>query len=79
MIISENFSWLFDDLLLLQRKPSQPDNDYLYFFKSSIIKPTTLNTNEQETIGSMVADPAVCVVSMPSKYQHVISSLDSEK
>jgi len=26
------------------------------FFKSSIIKPTTLNTNEQETIGGMVAD-----------------------
>jgi len=49
------------------------------FFKSSIIKPTTLNTNEQETIGGMVADPAVCVVSMPSKYQHVVSSLGSEK
>ena len=49
------------------------------FFKSLIIKPTTLNTNEQETIGGMVADPAVCVVNMPSKYQHVVSSLGSEK
>ena len=40
-----------------------------FFFESSIIKPTTLNTNEQEAIGSMVADPATCVVSMLPKYQ----------
>ena len=52
--------------------------DY-FFFKSSIIKPTTLNTNEQEAIGGAVADPAACVVSMPPKYQHVVSSLGSEE
>jgi len=40
-----------------------------FFFESSIIKPTTLNTNEQEAIGNTVADPAACVVSMPPKYQ----------
>ena len=45
--------------------------------KSSIIKPTTLN--EQEAIGGMVADPVAYVVSMPSKYQHVVSSLGSEE
>jgi len=49
------------------------------FFKSSIIKPTTLNTNEQEAIGGTVADPVACVVSMPPKYQHVVSSLGSEE
>jgi len=52
---------------------------FFFFFKSSIIKPTTLNTNEQETIGGAVADPAACVVSMPPKYQHVVSSLGSEE
>ena len=51
----------------------------LFFFKSSIIKPTTLNTNEQEAIGGAVADPAACVVSIPPKYQHVVSSLGSEE
>jgi len=40
-----------------------------FFFESSIIKPTTLNTNEQEAIGNTVADPGACVVSMPPKYQ----------
>jgi len=40
-----------------------------FFFKSLIIKPTTLNTNEQQAIGNTVADPAVCVVSIPPKYQ----------
>jgi len=40
-----------------------------FFFKSSIIKPTTLNTNEQEAIGNTVADPVACVVNMPFKYQ----------
>ena len=54
---------------------------YLNFFsfKSSIIKPTTLNTNEQEAIRGTVADPVACVVSMPPKYQHVVSSLGSEE
>ena len=52
---------------------------YIYIFKSLIIKPTTLNTNEQEAIGGMVADPMACVVSMPLKYQHVVSSLGSEE
>jgi len=51
----------------------------IYFFKSLITKPTTLNTNEQEAIGGAVADPAACVVSMPPKYQHVVSSLGSEE
>jgi len=51
----------------------------VFFFKSSIIKPTTLNTNEQEAIGGMVADPAACVISIPPKYQHVVSSLGSEE
>jgi len=37
--------------------------------KPSIIKLTTLNANEQKAIGNTVADPAVCVVSMPPKYQ----------
>ena len=50
-----------------------------FFFKSSIIKPTTLNTNEQDSIGGAVADPAACVVSMPPKYQHVVGSLGSEE
>jgi len=26
-----------------------------------------------------VADPAACVISMPPKYQHVVSSLGSEE
>ena len=47
--------------------------------KSSIIKPTTLNTNEQEVIGGMVADPAACVVSISPKYQYVINSLGNEE
>ena len=51
---------------------------FFFFFESLIIKPTTLNTNEQETIGGTVADPAACVVSMLSKYQ-LYSSLDSKK
>jgi len=51
----------------------------ILIFKSSIIKLTTLNTNEQEAIGGMVADPVACVVSMPPKYQHVVSSLGSEE
>ena len=38
-----------------------------FFFKSSIMKPTILNTNEQKAIGGMVEDPAACVVSMPVK------------
>ena len=42
---------------------------FFFFFESSIIKPTTLDTNEQEAIGNTVADPAACVVSMPPKYQ----------
>ena len=50
-----------------------------FFFKSSIIKPTTLNTNEQEAIGGTVTDPAACVVSMSPKYQHIVSSLGSEE
>ena len=45
------------------------ENLFFFFFKSSIIKPTTLDTNEQEAIGNTVADPAACVVSMPPKYQ----------
>jgi len=44
-------------------------SDFFFFFESSIIKPTTLNTNEQEAIGNTVADPGACVVSMPPKYQ----------
>jgi len=62
-------------------KGREEKNKRLFFFKkkSSIIKPTTLNTNEQEAIGGMVADPAACVVSMPPKYQHVVSSLGSEE
>jgi len=47
--------------------------------KSSIIKLITLNTNEQEAIRDMVADPVACVVGMSSKYQHVVSSLGSEE
>ena len=50
-----------------------------FFKKSSIIKPTTLNTNEQEAIRGTVANSAACVVSMPPKYQHVISSLGSKE
>jgi len=50
-----------------------------FFSKSSIIKPTTLNTNKQEAIRGMVADPVAYVVSMPPKYQHVVSSLGSEE
>jgi len=56
----------------------QHTNLFIYF-KSSIIKPTTLNTNEQEAIGGAVADPVACVISMPPKYQHVVSSLGSEE
>jgi len=53
---------------------------YIYIYiKSSIIKPTTLNTNEQEAIEGMMADPVACVVSMPPKYQHVVSSLGSKE
>ena len=52
---------------------------YTFFFKSSIIKLATLNTNEQEAIGSIVADPTAYVISIPSKYQHVVSSLNSEE
>jgi len=51
--------------------------DYFLKKKSSIIKPTTLN--EQEAIRGMVADPVACVVSMPPKYQHVVSSLGSKE
>jgi len=52
---------------------------YIFFFKSSIIKLTTLNTNEQEAIRSMVVDLIAYVISIPPKYQHVVSSLDSEE
>jgi len=54
-------------------------NKRLFFFKSLIIKPTTLNTNKQEAIGGMVVDPVACVISMPPKYQHVVSSLGNEE
>jgi len=50
-----------------------------FFFTSSIIKLTTLNTNKQKAIEGTVADPAVYVISMPPKYQHVVSSLGSEE
>ena len=43
--------------------------ELFFYFESSIIKPTTLNTNEQEATGGAVADPVACVVSMPPKYQ----------
>ena len=52
---------------------------WAFFLISSIVKPTTLNTNEQEAIRGAVADPVACVVSMPPKYQHVVSSLSSEE
>jgi len=52
---------------------------FFFFKKSSIIKPTTLDINEQEAIGGAVANPVACVVSMPPKYQHVVSSLGSEE
>ena len=51
---------------------------FFFFFESSIIKPTTLNTNEQEAIRGMVADPVACVVSIPPKYQ-LCSSLGSKE
>ena len=38
---------------------------YTFFLKSSIIKLATLNTNEQEAIGSIVADPTAYVISIP--------------
>jgi len=50
-----------------------------FFFKSSIIKLTTLNTNEQKAIRGVVANSVVYVVSMSPKYQHVVSSLGSEE
>ena len=53
--------------------------DSFFFKKSSIIKPTTLNTNEQEAIEGTVADPMAYIISMPPKYQHVVSSLGSEE
>jgi len=43
------------------------------------MKPTTLNTNKQKAIRDAMADSAACVVSMPSKYQHIVSSLGSEE
>jgi len=49
-----------------------------FFFKSSIIKLTTLNTNKQKAIRGVVANSVVYVVSMSPKYQHVVSSLSSE-
>jgi len=52
---------------------------YIFFFKSSIIKLTTLNTNEQETIGDMVVDPVAYVISIPPKYQYIVSNLGSEE
>jgi len=30
-------------------------------------------------MGGMVTDPAACVVSIPSKYQHVVSSLGNKE
>jgi len=50
-----------------------------FFFKSSIIKLTTLNTNKQKAIRGIVANSMVYVVSMSPKYQHVVSSLGSEE
>ena len=50
-----------------------------FFFTSSIIKLTTLNTNKQKAIKDAMADFAACIVSMPSKYQHIVSSLGSKK
>jgi len=49
-----------------------------FFFKSSIIKLTTLNTNKQKAIRGVVANSVVYVVSMSPKYQHIVSSLSSE-
>jgi len=37
---------------------------YTFFLKSLIIKLATLNTNEQEAIGSIVADPIAYVISI---------------
>jgi len=73
------------EYFLLLQKPSRTlvclgiRRILFFFLKSSIIKPTTLNTNEQEAIGGAVVDPAACVVSMSPKYQHVVSSLGSEE
>ena len=49
-----------------------------FFFKSLIIKLTTLNTNKQKAIRGVVANSVVYVVSMSPKYQHIVSSLSSE-
>jgi len=67
------------DLNHITNKPISRNSILFFLKKLSIIKPTTLNTNEQETIGNTVADPVACVVSMPSKYQHVVSNLGSEE
>ena len=65
-----------------RQSPFLYDHDQGLFLKkksSIVIKPTTQDTNEQEAIGGTVADPAACVVSMPPKYQHAVSSLGSEE
>jgi len=63
----------------MYRGREEKNKRLFFFFKSLIIKPTTLNTNEQEAIGDIVVDPVACVVSMPPKYQHVVSSLGNEE
>jgi len=62
---------------MLQPLRSNSGCNTLFFLKkSSIIKPTT---NKQKTIGDAVADPVACVVSIPPKYQYVVSRLGSEE
>ena len=65
-----NFTLAFDDQIGYK--------DTLFLKKNHQLQ-ITLNTNEQDTIGSMVTDPVVCVVSILPKYQHVVSSLGSEE
>ena len=43
--------------------------DFFFKKKSSIIKLTTLNTNKQETIRGIVADPTAYVVSVELQSQ----------
>jgi len=69
--------WIMSEISINGSNPWH--HSFFFLKKSSVIKSTTVDTNEQKTIGGVVADPAACVVSMPECTNYVVSSLGREE
>jgi len=66
--LSQKLTWVFLSWI-----------SYSFFLKKFINYKANYSKYKWAGGGGAVADPAACVVSMPPKYQHVVSSLGSEE